>query len=55
MFFDSPFIIVDIDGFRLSIRILLTREDAEKELSRLQSKRPFETLIIAKGGIKDAN
>jgi len=53
MFFDSPFIIVDIDGFRLSLRILLTREDAEKELSRLQQIHPFETLIIAEGGINE--
>lgn len=55
MFFDSPFIIVDIDGFRLSLRILSTMEEAERELIRLRQMHPFETLIIAKGGIKDAN
>ena len=53
MFFDSPFIIVDMDGFRLSLRILLTREDAEKELSRLQQRHPYETLAIAEGGINE--
>ena len=53
MFFDSPFIITDIDGFRLSLRILLTREDAERELRRLQGKHPFETLVITEGGINE--
>lgn len=54
MFFDSPYIITDLDGFRLSLCILLTMEDAERELIRLQNKHPFDTLIIRKGGI-DAN
>lgn len=53
MFFDSPFIIVDMDGFRLSLRILLTREEAERELTRLQQRHPFETLVITEGGIND--
>lgn len=53
MFFDSPFIIVDIDGFRLSLRILSTMEEAERELIRLRQMHPFETLIIAEGGINE--
>jgi hypothetical protein len=55
MFFDSPFIITDMDGFRLSLRVLLTREEAERELSRLQQRHPYETLVIAKGGINNAD